>query len=66
MATQLTADALLASGTATHAVRIPLSLRRGEFSPERHKRPPARRLLGPRLGLGRTEIVAPGGIAAVG
>ena len=28
MATQLTADALLASGTATHAVRIPSSLLR--------------------------------------
>ena len=30
MATQLTAEALLASGAATHAVRIPLSLLRGE------------------------------------
>ena len=30
MATQLTADALLASGAATHAVRIPLSLLRGQ------------------------------------
>lgn len=29
MATQLTADALLASGSTTHAVRIPLSLLRG-------------------------------------
>src|SRR3954464_11174762 len=29
MATQLTADALLASGSATHSVRIPLSLLRG-------------------------------------
>lgn len=32
MATQLTADALLASGSATHAVRIPLSLLRGDGS----------------------------------
>ena len=32
MATQLTADALLASGSATHAVRIPLSLLRGSPS----------------------------------
>jgi len=30
MATQLTADALLASGAATHAVRIPASLLRGQ------------------------------------
>jgi hypothetical protein len=32
MATQLTADALLASGSATHAVQIPLSLLRGGAS----------------------------------
>lgn len=32
MATQLTADALLASGSATHSVRIPLSLLRGDAS----------------------------------
>ncbi len=49
MATQLTADELLASGTATHAVRIPQSLLRGQSAGEADDAPAGEVTLRPLL-----------------
>lgn len=49
MATQLTADALIASGTATHAVRIPQSLLRGQSAGEADDAPAGEVTLRPLL-----------------